>query len=329
MKRRAFAALAQAMPTGSRLLLLIEKTTIGLGEAWAAQLKLSCDLRVVPVQGTMRDVDLWIQDPLLVAEHNGLPLLLPLQDTDHAGQHAKWLTQAGCRLGLAPPLHLTGGNMLTGKNFRLVGASSIENTKRIGDRPVTIEEALAGHAALDARPVHVFGFNLPRRGDKPGLAQQPHHLDLVVSLTGIDTADGRPVLFVADPRKTLDPDGPRMVGWAEQLDASVDRLTADGFAVLRNKVPYLPHPIYAPNPMLRAYNNVIVENDIRFEQGKSRPLVWMPQFGDLEPELALYDSANRLAWEELGFESIPVYGWSAMTRAGGALRCASKVLTRR
>ena len=329
MKRRAFVALAEAMPAGSELLLMIEETAVGLAEPWAADLKLSCDFQIVLVQDTMRDVDLWIQDPFLVAEHDGVPLLLPLPDTDHAGQHAQWLTQTGCRLGPAPPLHLAGGNMLTGDRFRLVGATSIENTLRIGDRPLTTEAAMARHAALDARPIHIFGFTLSCRGGTPSLAQQPHHLDLVVSLTGVETADGRPILLVADPRKTCDPDGPRMEGWAEQLDASVERLTEDGFAVHRNKVPYLAHPTYAPNPMLRTYNNVIVENTVRTGQGKTRPLVWLPQFGDLEPELAPYDNANRLAWEALGFEIVPVLGWSALVRAGGAIRCASKILTRR
>lgn len=329
MKRRAFAALAEAMPAGSKLLLVIEETAASLAESWAAHLKLSCDLRIVPVQGMMGDADLWIQDPFLVAEHDGAPLLLPLPDTDHAGQHAQWLKLAGCRLGPVPRLHLTGGNMLTGSHYRLVGATSIENTKRIGDRPLTTEEALARHADLDARSIHVFGFTLSCRGGRPSLAQQPHHLDLVVSLTGIETAGGQPILLVADPRKTFDPDGPRMEGWAEQLDASAARLMADGFAVLRNKVPYVAHPTYAPNPMLRAYNNVIVENAVRTWQGKTRPLVWVPQFGDLEPELIAYDRANRLAWEALGFEIVPVLGWSALVRAGGAIRCASKVLTRR
>jgi hypothetical protein len=329
MKRRAFAALAEAMPAGSKLLLVIEETAASLAESWAAHLKLSCDLRIVPVQGMMGDADLWIQDPFLVAEHDGAPLLLPLPNTDHAGRHAQWLTQTGCSLGPAPPIHLAGGNMLTGSRFRLVGAQSIDNTLRICDRPLTTAEAMARHAALDARSIHVFGFTLPHRGGTPSLAQQPHHLDLVVSLTGVETADGQPILLVADPRKTFDSDGPRMEGWAEQLDASVERLTEDGFAVHRNKVPYLAHPTYAPNPMLRAYNNVIVENAVRTRQGKTRPLVWLPQFGDLEPELAPYDNANRLTWEALGFEIMPVLGWSALVRAGGAIRCASKVLTRR
>ena len=134
------------------------------------------------------------------------------------------------------------------------------------------------------------------------------------------------MLLLADPRSTLDPDGARVPGWAEQLDATAERLEDDGFAVLRNKVPYLAHPAYAPNPSLRAYNNVMLENAIR--TGRSRPLVWLPHFGDLEPDLEAYDSANRAVWETLGFEVVPVPGWSALVRAGGALRCASKILRR-
>jgi hypothetical protein len=327
-KRRALGNLAEALPAGIALILLAEEPTAVTVEDWAAGLRLRCALHIhakAPA-GTMRDADLWTQDTFLAAEHDGANVLLPLPHTDHPGQHAQWLTGATRRITAAPPIHLAGGNILTGADFRLVGAASVEHTARVGDRPMTSDEALARHRALDERPLHLFGFPLPTRDMPQPLAQQPHHLDLVLSLTGKITAAGKHLLLLADPRGTLDPDGPRVPGWAEQLDATAERLEADGFAVLRNKVPYLSHPAYAPNPSLRAYNNVMLENAIR--TAKSRPLVWLPHFGDLEPDLGVYDDANRAVWESLGFEVVPVPGWSPLVRAGGALRCASKVLRR-
>lgn len=327
-KRRALGNLAEALPAGIDLILLAEEQTAPAVEDWAAGLRLRCVLRIIATApaGTMRDADIWTQDTFLAAEHDGATVLLPLPHTDHAGQHAQWLAGPARSVITTPPLHLAGGNTLTGVDFRSTGAASIENTKLVGNRPMTFDEALARHRALDTRPLYLFGFPLPTRETPQPLAQQPHHLDLVLSLTGEITAAGKPLLLLADPRSTLDPDGPRMAGWAEQLDATAGRLEADGFAVLRNKVPYLAHPIYAPNPSLRAYNNVMLENALR--TAKSRPLVWLPHFGDLEPELGAYDRANCAIWETLGFEGVPVPGWSALVRAGGALRCASKVLRR-
>ena len=331
-KRRALGNLAEALPAGVALILLAEEPMAVAVEDWAAGLRLRCTPRILATAptGTTRDADLWTQDTFLAAEHDGATVLLPLLHTDHPGQHAQALTRglAGATRSIiaAPPLHLAGGNMLTGADFRLVGAASIENTRLVGDRPMTSDEALVRHRALDERPLYLFGFPLPTRERPQPLAQQPHHLDLVLSLTGKITAAGKPLLLLADPRSTLNPDGPRMAGWAEQLDATAERLEADGFAVQRNKVPYLAHPAYAPNPSLRAYNNVMLENALR--PGRSQPLAWLPHFGDLEPDLEVYDRANRAIWQSLGFEVVPVPGWSALVRAGGVLRCAAKVLRR-
>jgi hypothetical protein len=325
-KRQALQNLAQSLTAGTELILLVETGFEAATREWVSTQRLRCSYRIlahVPA-GAMCDADLWTQDTFLAAEDDGLPQLLPLHQTDHPGQHARWLAAAGYAEAAAPPLHLAGGNHLTGPDFRLVGAQSVLQSASAGGWG----EALARHEGLDARHLHVFGFPLLQRGHPPALAQQPDHLDLVLTVTGITAPAGQPLLLLADPRIGCDPDGPPVPGWSDQLDASAARLTADGFAVIRNKVPYLAHPLHAPNPTLRAYNNVILENDIRHELGNGRPLVWLPHFGDHEPDLEPFDRMARRVWEDLGFAPIPVHGWSAMLRAGGALRCAGKVLRR-
>ncbi|WP_374651322.1 hypothetical protein [Dongia sp.] len=324
-KRRALQHLAEALPAGVTLLLLAERSCEGALTDWLSSLSLRCAVRPVlqAPRGTMRNADMWTQDPFLAGRQAGAPVLVPLPLTDHAGAHAQWLSAAGYGLLPAPGLHLAGGNHLTGPDFRIIGTASLQHAAGLDG-----DAALARHAALESRRLHVFGFPLAKRGQPATLAQQPHHIDLVLSVTGLAGADGRPLLLLADPRSGTDPDGPRVPGWAEQLDASAARLEADGFAVLRNRVPYLAHPRFSPNPSLRAYNNVIFENDTRYGEGRSRPLAWLPQFADLEPDLEAYDRANRRVWADLGFEPVPVHGWSALVRAGGALRCSSKVLKR-
>lgn len=331
-KSIALSHLVDAWPAGVTLFLMTDDPSDTAFLAWYRNLTPVCAIRLLATgtEAPIQDTEMWVQDSWMAAEQDGTLFLHHLQHTDRPGRQALWLADF-CQMAYdQPALHLAGGNTLTGPDFRLLGAQSLDLTQGVEPGLISAAEALRRHAALDSRPLHVFGFALSSRKDGVvELRQQPHHIDLVVSLTGQQTRDGRPIILVADPRKTLNPDGPRMEGWSEQLDASVARLETDGFHVIRNKVPYLAHPTFSPNPNLRAYNNIVLENEIRADLGRTRPLVWLPHFADLEPDLDIYDRVNRDLWEGLGFEVVPVYGWSTLVRSGGVLRCASKVLKRR
>ena len=331
LKAAALGNLARAWPQDVTLYLMTDDPAADAFKVWLAGLGLTRPPIVIGAgdHAPLQESEMWSQDPWLAAEGGGAPLLHHLRHTDRPGRQAL-LFAAFREVAVAEPeIQLAGGNTLTGPDFRLLGALSVELTRRVGPHPMRAEEALARHQALDARPIHVFGFPLPARPGAPvELRQQPHHLDLVLSVTGL-RQEGRPLLLLADPRSSTDPQGPRTPGWAEQLDASAARLEEAGFAVMRNPAPYVAHPRFSPNPNLRAYNNVQLENAPRRDLGRTRPLIWLPQFGDLEPDLAPFDRANGDIWAGLGFEPMPVPGWSALVRAGGALRCASKVLSRR
>jgi hypothetical protein len=332
MKGAALGKLVEALPSQLTLFLMTDDPSAATFADWYHGLDRACDITLISVgaDAPVLESEIWSQDPWMAAEQGGQLRLHYLRHTDRPGRQAFWLSAHGQLTLDEPLLQMAGGNILTGPDFRILGTQSIELTRLIGQGPVSFDAALASHRALDPRPLHVFGFPLPSRsGAQVELRQQPHHLDLVLSVTGRKTPDGRPLLLLADPRAGPRLDGPRLAGWAEQLDASARRLEADGFAIIRNKVPYTAHPQWAPNPALRAYNNVFLENDIRHAQGRSRPLVWLPHFSDLEPDLEPFDRENRRVWEDLGFEPVPVYGWSALVRSGGAIRCASKVLRRR
>jgi hypothetical protein len=326
-KRRVLGNLAESLPGDMTLVVLTEPKAAEAVQAWLETLHLRATPRLLTTThgSCMRDYDFWIQDTFLVAVDETGPLLLPLPDTERAGAHAQWLAPLDYRLEAPFSMPLSGGNHLCAGDFRVLGAGSLEMA-RGRDGCLSFDAAAARHAALDGRHLHVFGFQLPRRGHPLVLAQQPHHVDLVLSVTGCRDGAGQPILLLADPRAGKSLDAAAALGWADQLDASAERLTADGFHVRRNPVPYVTHPQWSPNPGLRAYNNVIVENDIR--QGRVRPLVWLPHYADLEPELDVFDEANRQIWYELGFEPIPIHGCSALARTGGAIRCASKVLRR-
>lgn len=326
-KRQVLQNLAEALCADTTLVVLTAAVTQDATQNWLERLDLRATPRllIAPPDSVMRDHDFWIQDPFLVTSDAIGPRLLPLPETDRPSAHARWLTDAGYPLAAPFPWHLTGGNHLCGTDFRIVGAGSL-NLAMQRDGSLSFDATRARHAGLDSRRLHVFGFALPQRGRPLAWAQQPHHVDLVLSITGCRDSDGRPILLLADPRAGTSLEAAPVPGWAAQLDASADRLMADGFCVRRNRVPYVTHPQWSPNPNLRAYNNVVVENEIR--PGRTRPLVWLPHFANLEPDLTAFDDANRQAWHDLGFEPVPVVGCSALARSGGAIRCASKVLRR-
>jgi hypothetical protein len=319
----ALARLAESWPAGVTVYVLTDDPSAAAFRAWQDGLSLSCEL--VPVSAgadaPILEAEVWTQDSFMVSMTDRRRRLWYLAKADRPGRHAGWLAPILGADVMSSELVLAGGNTLTGANFRLVGAGSLAR--------MPLDLGAKEHAAFDFRPMHVFGFVLPQRGTAPSLAQQPHHIDLVASVTGCRDATGRPIIMLADPRKSADPDGPRMEGWAEQLDWTADRLGEHGFAVQRNRVPIVANPYYCPNPALRPYNNVLLEAEVPAATGDSRPRIWLPQYADAETTLADFDTHNREIWQNLGFDVIRVYGWSAFVRAGGAIRCATKVLSRR
>ncbi|MDY0872692.1 hypothetical protein [Dongia rigui] len=327
-KTVALGALAAAMPPETSLYLMTDDPAHPDFAAWTARHSLGrAQVIGVGADAPVLESEMWSQDPWMLADQDGRWIIQYPTNTDRPGRQAKWFAAAHVLDLQRPLLHLAGGNTLTGPDFRILGAASVEMTKRVGIGGLSWADALARHQALDPRPLSIFGFALPGLTTGPAdLRQQPSHLDLVLSLTGLADADGRPLLLLADPRSGHAIDAPRTPGWADQLDAARCRLEADGFAVRRNPVPYVAHPQWSPNPNLRPYNNILLENVTR--PGRSRPLVWLPQYGDEEPQLTGFDAANRGLWQDLGFDPVPVFGFSALARAGGGVRCASKVLKR-
>ena len=166
-----------------------------------------------------------------------------------------------------------------------------------------------------------FSQSFALKSSSRKLYQPWHHIDLMVSATGTRRS-GKPLLLVADPTMPPSPVLHESRSFAVRLDAVAKRLSDNGFAVERNPAPYYKNtnePHSRPTP--RGYNNVLVQNI-------PSNIVWVPQFGDIESELTDVDLANCDIWASLGFQVIPVHGWSATATNQGALRCAAKVLTR-
>jgi hypothetical protein len=266
---------------------------------WAGRLR--AGVRIVPVD-EINSQGMWTQDPMLVATVRGKRQYLRVVP-EHPNDLASWLARGDGTPVQRTSLRLAGGNSLVGSDFRIIGAGAVlMQAKRA--TPARIRAAIAAHRAVDRRRLHIFGH-----GDQAiPHDQDPFHLDLALALTGCRTRRGEPIVLLAKP-----------IRWGTALDATAERLRADGFHVLRNKVPMLGSAI-------AGYNNVLVENVRR--PGERRPLLMLPSFGGRNRSLSAYDEANAELWSLLGFTVRRVPSWSPLSFASGALRCATKVLWR-
>lgn len=337
----ALGKFVETLPADVVLYVLAAVETKNQVAAWLSRLDLKC--RPVLVQANLATKpdtsEFWVQDPLLVWR-DGTDACFLQVECENPGDHAQWL---GRRLGIPverPNIYLAGGNLLVGPNFRLSGQDSIDLTQPLIDREGneregSKESAYERLARMDARPLLIAGYSFGSEPDGPPAAgawndpyrlrQYGGHVDRFISLTGLVTADGRPKIVVADAKLA---NGGRQAEFGsipKMLDATATRLGQQGFKVIRNAVPFVP-ALRDRQLRPRLYNNVIVENEIR--AGNKRPLVWLPQFADEEPWLAPFDAFNAGLWRGLGFEPVPALGWSKLTVAMGAVRCATKVLKR-
>lgn len=331
------------------VLLLCEGSGRARAEAWLSHLALRCSATLVDVgEGALSKSGFWIQDCLHVRIGcDGYRIGDTF--TDNANSLARWLARQQRCTWERLELHMAGGNHLVGPDFRIVGFDSIRlSAARHFGGDSGLQHALDRIQALDARPVHVFGFRADELRARHAGSPAPHlptagltavaasicqadrwyqfglHVDQFVSITGLSQS-GQPLLLIADPVSPSHPHAAQVVSAKRQIDACARHLSRAGFAVLRNPVPFAPG-LAGQRFFPRLYNNVIVENGIR--PGEAKPLVWMPSFGENYSLLA-FDNENVALWHSLGFDVILVGGAESVAEHGGALRCVSKVLRRK
>jgi len=325
-----------ALPADVEALLLIEPVSLVKARVWAKRLQAACTIVFVSAAETRNLTGSpWIQDSFLVrtkTETGAVDIEILAPET--VGPGVSLATFLHAPIG-SLPIFLPGGNQLVGPDFRLVGHSSVmPRGSGIATDIRSTMENLEKLQALDERRICVFGYrtgNVSKERDSPEseekLLQTGHqfgfHVDQFVSVTGLRRGN-RPLLLVGEPFAAGDAETPLIENARRLLNASVVSLIGQGFEVLRNPVPYITTPDSGKR-LPRLYNNLILENDVR--RGRERPMVWLPQFGDVE-RLEEFDRLNREVWEGLGFDVVPVSGWSYFASRNGALRCLSKVLKR-
>jgi hypothetical protein len=345
--------LLSSLPDELRVHIFVDRAALKNATQWLDRLTLTCQISLVPVGsdvGAIRSP--WIQDQISVrtkrAQDRERTEILARPNDVLASKVASHLAMDCVPDGLAVP----GGNQLVGQGFRLVGYSQAGRpafgqgcSYEVGDLWRKISE-------MDHRSLRVFGYRVADLGPKgrleagggqgvsaqsrfqPDASSRPDllrdrihqcgfHVDQYVSVTGL-FIDERPLLLVADP-VPLEPGGEMACQILKRrLDASLFFLEEQGFAVNRNPVP-LAVVSDTGKRLPRLYNNVLLENALR--PGRSRPQVWVPQFGDREA-LEEFDSRNLAIWQRLGFDPVPVPGWSCLASRNGAIRCVTKALRR-
>lgn len=319
----ALGRFVPTLPEDVALVVLSSRESRSSVDRWVDELAPRC--RVDHVDACFPQDDdtmaLWTQDSFLVAGEGEI-YFQPA--SENPTTHAAWL---GSSLGIRVERRkfaLAGGNMLVGPDFKLVGCESFP------ENPDRRAAMLAALDRIDDRRVVEVGYRLGEGAPSgPGAEfyrprQYGGHIDRSISVTGL-AREGRPLLVVARGMLACGADPASFGPIGDRLDRTAAALSAQGFAVLRNDVPFAP-VLGTPQLRPRLYNNVLIENDVR--PGRRRPLVWVPQFAEEEPALEAFDSSNRTLWEELGFEPVAAFGWSRLAAQMGALRCVTKVLGR-
>ena len=290
------------------------------------QMKLNCRLEVadnVPSHGLDGRNSLWIRDSFLAAKDLTGPVCVRAW-TNGGLKHGEWIAAWKCIRTIEPQITIEGGNCLVGPDFWLVGACSVRMTAEHFRLP-NIAAGRTALSSLDHRQMYVAGYSSSDaegggigNGDAIYQADPVGHIDLVLSITGIKR-NGRPVLLLADPIGSGE--SSRLATLRRRLAIVAERLEEHGFQVIRNPVPFLPLPGSAGRLALRPYNNVLLENT-------PKPTVWLPTFSDQEKHLAAIDDSNAQIWARLGFEVIPLPGWTAFADKDGGPRCMANVIER-
>lgn len=347
--------LLSSLPDDVEVHIFVDRTCLESAAAWMRNLDVRSSIELAPVSAAQNLITSpWIQDIVQVRTENG-----------QGGERNELIAVPGNRLASEIARHfrwqmlisgqaIPGGNQLVGPQFRLIGASEVMSRRSTGRSEGFDRKRWDAVAAFDMRKLAVFGYRVADLNCdlEPGTFEMPldsrgacasltcledsvpfsfhsvhqcgFHVDQFVTVTGL-VSDGRPLLVVADP---LSVDGTRdrfneLI--KRQLNASVLLLLQQGFAVVRNPIP-MATAADTGKRVARLYNNVLLENACR--PGRPHPLVWVPQFGDSEP-LEVFDRQNLEVWRRLGFEPVPVQGWSHLAGRNGAIRCATKVLRRK
>jgi len=285
----------------------------------------------------------WTQDPFVVLQHLGEPILL--QSSFHQRVCDYFLSLELARhpetdfLVKPTELYLEGGNILAGKNCAFIGKDLIrqnmfqqqeEEAKIIADfrRDLGVEEIVVlGFGNKRAKiPIHPRS----RQVDGNSKSFQPlFHLDLFMNIGGMDGE--KEIVFLASPQLTREVLGPHAdeMKLPSEFDGHFDSIR-HSFPSERIRIAELP--IFYHQSTLFSWNNCLVE----IYDGKK--VAYLPDYIEREedeeqmnPAFEKVQAAVQTIFQNEGFQVKWIESgrlFRRLARFGGSLHCVTKVIRR-
>lgn len=291
---------------------------------------------------------IWVQDPFLVVadeECGGSGLVLVEPHAKIAGTNddeiANHFEELKIYRSKNAPLSFHGGNMLVADDFILVGAKHFNATKKLIaeqseklHRCDELDEMTRKHFAnylgknMRIIPVgngqfHDCILDYTQAWEETQEKEPFAHIDLYISLAGRNK-NGQYQLVVGEPVATMPEDEAAVASLKELMNPVVEKLTLEGFKIIRNPMPLTRSRAGSNNEYYCFYNNALVEID-----GNSKR-IWMPTFGHWhwKKSLRKYDIENREIWHNLGFEVTDLMSFHPFVKQKAGVRCVTKYMGR-
>lgn len=299
---------------------------------------------------------IWAEDAYVVVQDDGqgAPTLVePANFTRYDDGFIADIVSAQSDVGVhSVPLYYQGGNVLIGDDYWLIGSDYPAKATKLGllqpnagesDRDAAIRRY--GEELDSSRRMIILGTRAPvpqavtRQidiGGDPwtellyygtGLHQPLFHIDMFVTLAGRDD-EGKPIALVGDPQMAANilGESTSSLMMIPYYDDIANRLTSEGFSVVRNPLPltYVDDREEATRLWYFATaNNALVEIT------DSSKRVWLPSYGyGTQQHLQATDNKNKRIWEDLGFTVTMLKDFNPFASNLGAVHCICKYLQR-
>jgi hypothetical protein len=310
-------------------------------ESWLDELKISADRASAFLCTSQYSV--WAQDSYipLVDHHDNSILCKPsffprCEDSLVADRICR---QADTRT-VQSSLQFTGGNILQTNEYTLVGVDWVIKNFHGGSLS-ELQEVLHRFKGICGREVLPVGRKLPvsslvRKHLPGGKYQALFNLDMFVTPTGINSANGKEIIMVGRPSKS------NKILNRKPGPYEFDRLFEQVQVQLEKCFKVVELPLHFQTKLLSkrvrayhlSYNNVLIENFIT-ESGATKRIVYMPIYGSNDPSLyddiparKTLDDAAAEIWKNVGFEVRRLDPMEDLAIGLGSIGCVAKALKR-
>lgn len=342
-----YAALLDSLPQDAHVSVLLEAEAVDAARVW---LEGRPNVKAIDAPAG-KSLTPWARDAMLACRDSlGAPALIAGSRLDRRDDPiAPALFAKAASLALHPvEVALEGGDVLVDADAILVGADTLarmpgEDAEARGEalraalgepdgrrRLVIVESPfpIAPEATSDTTLAGEGWSETTGYGNRPHARQPIFHIDMFLTLVG-KRAAGRPIVLVGDPAMAAALIGAPQRPDAGQahFDAIAALLEREGFAVVRNPLPYLP--MDEPKARRRTWFHAPTNNALVQRDDAAGDVVWLPSFGhDHSPELAVVDARMAAIWRALGFEVRFVPDCLLLAENLGGLHCLANVIDR-